>query len=136
VEVADVAQAVVNHADDRVFRAFGDFRGGGDVGIFERGEQLLQLLRVALLAFAPPPERAFADDGDGDEGADENRPHDRAAFEEEFEDNVCEHIHRLILVVQRWRICRVAVEFGPGSVSDAGFEKADCRCRSAAANGV
>ena len=82
----------MNHADDRVFRAGGDFRGGGHVGIFQRGEQLLHFLRVALAAFAPPPEGAFADDGDGDEGADENRPHDRAALEEELEDNVCEHI--------------------------------------------
>ena len=91
VRVTDVVEAVMNHADDRVFRAFGNFLRGGDVGIFQRGEQLLQFLRVALAAFAPPPERAFADDGDGDEGADENRPHDRAAFEEEFENDVCEH---------------------------------------------
>ncbi len=67
------------------------FCGGGDVGIFQRGQDLLQFLRVALAAFAPPPERAFADDGDGDEGADENRPHDRAAFAEELEDDVCKH---------------------------------------------
>ena len=76
-----MAEAVTDHADDRVFRAFGDFLRGGDVGIFQRGEKLLQFLRIAFPAFAQPPERAFADDGDGDKGADENRPHDRAAFD-------------------------------------------------------
>ena len=99
VRVADVVEAVANHADDRVVRAFGNFLRGGDVGIFQRGEQLLHFLRVALAAFAQPPERAFADDGDGHDGAGENRPHDRAAFAEELEDNVCKHgIHRWCLV--------------------------------------
>ena len=89
--MADVAEAVMDHADDRIFRAFGNFRCAGHIGIFQRGEHLLQFLRVAFAAFAQPPERAFADHGHGDNGADENRPHDRAALGEELENNVCEH---------------------------------------------
>ena len=100
----------MNHADDGVIRTGGDLFGGGHVGIFQRGQQLLHFLRIALLAFAPPPEGAFADDGDGDEGANEYRPHDRAAFQEELENNVCEHNFDLV---------SVQLQF----VSDAGLEK-------------
>jgi hypothetical protein len=59
--------------------------------IFQRSQKLLHFFRIAFPAFAPPPERAFADDGDGDDRAGENRPHDWAALNEKLEDNVCEH---------------------------------------------
>jgi hypothetical protein len=91
VLVADVTEAVTDHADDRVVHALGNVLRGGDIAIFQRGEQLLQLLRVAPAGFTQPPERAFADDGDCDDGAGKNRPHDRAAFAEELKNDVCEH---------------------------------------------
>src|SRR5208283_212811 len=89
--MADVVEAMMNHTDDWVVRAGGDLPGGGQVGIFQRGQQLLHLLRVAFLAFAPPPEGPFTDDGDGNDGADEDRPHDGTAFKEELENDVGEH---------------------------------------------
>jgi len=97
VPVADMIQAVMDHADDRVFRAFGNFAGSGEVGIFQRGQHLLHFLRIPFAAFAQPPEGAFAHDGDGHKGADEDGQHDGAAFAEEFKYDVCEHgIHGMI----------------------------------------
>ena len=37
----------MDHADDRVARTFGNLRGGDDVGFFQRGQNLFELLRVA-----------------------------------------------------------------------------------------
>ncbi len=51
VFMADVAEPVTNHPDDGVIRTFGNFLGGGGIAIFQRGEQLLQFLRVACAAF-------------------------------------------------------------------------------------
>ena len=40
---------------------------------------------------ANPPKSAFAHDGDGHQSGNKDRPHDRSAFVEELENDVCEH---------------------------------------------
>ena len=59
--------------------------------MFEGGEELFHGAGVTAAALGSARKGTFADDGDGDEGADEDGPHDGTAFEEELDNDVSEH---------------------------------------------
>ncbi len=71
-----------------IARAAGQFRCFVDVARFDRGENLLDPLRIAPEPTGPPPEATFDHDRQGDDRDDEDRPHDRAALLEVVDEEI------------------------------------------------
>ena len=86
-----LAEPPVDHANDRVLRALAQAGRPLKVAVFQGREDFLHQGRVAFAALAPPPEGALSHDGHGDEGANQDGPHDGAAFDEEINNNICQH---------------------------------------------
>jgi hypothetical protein len=80
---------VPDHSNDGIFRIFGKSRCLGKIAIFERGEDLLERLRVASATLAPPPKDSLANDRDGEKSRYQNGPHDWPPLLEALNQYIC-----------------------------------------------
>lgn len=83
-----VMQTMVDHAHDRIGGVLGFSDGFGEITSFERLINAIELLRVTLGGEAQPPEDALDEHAKRKRGDDQDRIHDRAAFVDEFDDDV------------------------------------------------
>src|ERR1700677_2934504 len=84
-------QAVPDNAEDRVFGSAGQAGGDLDVVLLECGVDFVQLIGVAFPRFRMPPQRAFDDDGECCDGGDQDRIHDPASLDKQFDNKVLIH---------------------------------------------
>src|SRR5947207_5328638 len=75
-----VIEAVPNHAQTRVARTSGKPGSFSRIAVFNRGEHLVDALRIASEPAATPPKNSLDHDRKRDDRHNQNRPHNRPTF--------------------------------------------------------
>ena len=83
-----MVQAMVNHAHDRIGGIVGLGDRLGELASLKRLINAVQLLGVTLGGEAQPPEDTLDEHAKRERGHDQDRIHDRAAFVDEFDDDI------------------------------------------------
>jgi len=85
-----VQQAFMDRAQERIVTGGRHLHCAVEVTARNGVKRLVQRLGVRPAAETGPPECALDDHHEGGEKREQNRPHDRTAFEEEVHDNIGE----------------------------------------------
>ena len=83
-----MVQSIPHHAQNWIAGIAGKSRRFRDVADFDRGENFFDSFGIAPEPTAAPPEDSLDHNRQGDDGHDENRPHDRSAFAEIIDDEI------------------------------------------------